>query len=39
MNDSNYWRWMILIIEDEWLRFIEDVWSRFSIRFIEDEWF
>ena len=41
MNDYDYWRWMIIIIEDEWLkisiRFSEDEWSRLSIWFIEDE--
>jgi len=31
MNDSNYWWWMIQIIEDEWFRLF--------IKFIEDEWF
>ena len=28
MNDSYHWRWMIQIIEDEWLRFIENEWFR-----------
>jgi hypothetical protein len=31
MNDFNYWRWMIHIIEDEWYIL--------STRFIEGEWF
>jgi len=44
MYDENYWRCMILIIEDEWfwlsIRFIEDVWWMIRmIQIIEDEWF
>jgi hypothetical protein len=41
MNESNYWKWMIRIIDDEWwwlsMRFIEEQWL--STRFIVDEWF
>ena len=35
VDDKIYWRWMIQIIEDEWLkismRIVDDEWSRLSI--------
>jgi hypothetical protein len=42
MNNSDYWKWMIKIIEDDWsdlsTRFIEDESLKLSMKFIEDEW-
>jgi hypothetical protein len=35
VNNSNCWRWMIQIVEEEWLRFIDNEWFGLSIKFIE----